>query len=413
MLGRWLQMRTDILLIEEPTRGIDVGTKVEIYRLLRDFANQGGAVLLVASDLIEVMGLCDRILVVRAGRIVAEVDAESATEKSVLERSLRSGSDDNRSRGASSVLLQIQMEQLRTGISPYTVSVPVLLFAALALAAPNFLDGQNLSNLSGQVTALLLVTLGQLVVCLVAGIDLSVGSVVGLASCIAATQSDPLVLIVLALALGLGVGLVNGCGVALAGIHPLIMTLSSMTFLQGLALLVLPIPGGGVPPFLLRAAKATILDMPVSLIWCAAAMTLLAVLLHRTRLGLHIFAVGANGSNARLNGVRSRRVTVIAYLLCSLLSVAAGLYLRGHVSSGDPTMGQAFALDSITAAALEGVRLTGGVGSILGCVTGTLTLGFVTNGINLLGISPFLRLAVTGTLLLVAICLQRRSTIGL
>jgi ribose transport system permease protein len=76
-------------------------------------------------------------------------------------------------------------------------------------------------------------------------------------------------------------------------------------------------------------------------------------------------------------------------------------------------MGQAFALDSITAAALGGVRLTGGVGSILGCVTGTLTLGFVTNGINLLDISPFLRLAVTGTLLLVAICLQRRSTIGL
>lgn len=208
------------------------------------------------------------------------------------------------------------MGQLRSGISRYTVSVPVLLFAALALAAPNFLDGQNLSNLSGQMTALLLVTLGQLAVCLVAGIDLSVGSVVSLASCIAAPQSDPLVLILLALALALGVGLVNGCGVALAGIHPLIMTLSSMTFLQGLAPLVLAIPGGGVPPFLLRVAKATILDMPASLIWCAAAMTLLAVLLHRTWLGLHVFAVDANESSARLSGVRSRRVTVIS--LCAV-----------------------------------------------------------------------------------------------
>ena len=219
--------------------------------------------------------------------------------------------------------------------------------------------------------------------------------------------------IVLALALGLAVGLVNGCGIAVAGIHPLIMTLSSMTFLQGLALLVLPIPGGGVPPVLLRAAKTTILGMPASLIWCAAAIALLGVLLYRTRLGLHIFAVGANGASARLNGVRSRRVTVAAYVLCSLLAVTAGLYLSGRVSSGDPTMGQAFALDSITAAALGGVRLTGGVGSILGVVTGSLTLGFVTNGINLLGISPFLRLVVTGTLLLVAICSQRRSTIGL
>jgi ribose transport system permease protein len=183
--------------------------------------------------------------------------------------------------------------------------------------------------------------------------------------------------------------------------------------LQGLALLVLPIPGGAVPPFLLRAAKTTVLGMPVSLIWCAAAVTLLAVLLHRTRLGLHLFAVGANGSNARLNGVHNRRVTVIAYVLSSLLSVAAGVYLSGRVSSGDPTMGQAFALDSIAAVALGGVRLTGGIGSILGCVTGTLTLGLIANGINLLGVSPFLRLAVTGTLLLLAICLQRRSTIGL
>jgi ribose transport system ATP-binding protein len=409
MLGRWLQTTIDTLLIEEPTRGIDVGAKVEIYRLLRDFAEQEGAVLLVSSELIEVIGLSDRILVVRAGSIVAELDSASATERSVLEQSLRSDSDDRRS--ATRPVTQVQ--QSRSGISRYTVSIPVLLFVALALTAPHFLDGQNVSNLAGQVTALLLVTLGQLLVCLVAGMDLSVGSVVSLASCIAATQSDPVVLIFLTMTLGLLVGLVNGCGVAVAGLHPLIMTLSSMTFLQGLSLLVLPIPGGGVPPFIQHAVKATILGMPASLAWCAVAMALVGVLLYRTRLGLHIFAVGANWASARLNGVRSSRVTVTAYVLCSLLSVAAGLYLSGRVSSGDPTMGQAFALDSITAVALGGVRLTGGVGSIFGVFTGTLTLGFVTNGINLLGISPFLRLVVTGTLLLVAICTQRRSSIGL
>jgi ribose transport system permease protein len=409
MLGRWLQTSIDTLLIEEPTRGIDVGARVEIYRLLRDFAEQGGAVLVVSSELIEAIGLSDRILVVRAGRIVAELDSASATERSVLELSLRSGSDDRRSVARPVT----QGEQSRSGITRYTVSLPVLLFAALALTAPNFVEGQNLSNLSGQITALLLVTLGQLMVCLVAGIDLSVGSVVSLASCISATQSDPAVLILFALALGLAVGLVNGCGIALAGIHPLIMTLSSMTFLQGLALLVLPIPGGSIQPFVLHAAKATVLGMPVALGWCAVAMAVAGVLLYRTRLGLHIFAVGANRTSARLNGVHSRRVTVAAYVLCSLLSVAAGLYLTGRVSSGDPTMGQAFALDSITAAALGGVRLTGGVGSIFGVLSGTLTLGFVTNGINLLGISPFLRLVVTGTLLLIAICSQRRSTVGL
>jgi len=410
MLGRWLLTGIDTLLIEEPTRGIDVGAKVEIYRLLRDFAERGGALLLVSSELIEVIGLSDRILVVRAGRIVAELDSASATERSVLGPSLRSGADDEQ-RSAS--LPVSAMKPARSGISRYTLSVPVLLFALLGLMAPNFLDEQNLSNLSGQITALLIVTLGQLAVSLVAGIDLSVGSVVSLASCIAATQTDPVVIILLVLTLALAVGLINGLGTAVAGIHPLIMTLSTMTFLQGLALLVLPIPGGHVPSFLLRAAKATVVGMPVSLVWCAAATTLTGVLLYRTRLGLHFFAVGGNGASARLNGVDSRRVKITAYVLCSFFSVAAGLYLAGRVSSGDPTMGQAFALDSITAAALGGIRLTGGVGSILGVFTGTVTLGFLTNGINLLGISPFLRLVVTGTLLLVAICSQRRSSIGL
>ncbi|HTQ09502.1 MAG TPA: sugar ABC transporter ATP-binding protein, partial [Fimbriimonadaceae bacterium] len=135
MLGRWLQGTTDTLLIEEPTRGIDIGAKVEIYRLLRDFVEQGGAVLLVSSELIEVIGLSDRILVVRAGRIVAELDSASATEQSVLDQSLRSGSDDHRSRSARRQVIQMG----RSGISRYTVSLPVLLFAALALTAPNFL----------------------------------------------------------------------------------------------------------------------------------------------------------------------------------------------------------------------------------------------------------------------------------
>jgi ribose transport system permease protein len=138
-----------------------------------------------------------------------------------------------------------------------------------------------------------------------------------------------------------------------------------------------------------------------------------ALLLHRTRLGLHLFAVGANARSAHLNGVRSTAVVVAAYVVCSLLAAVAGIYLAARVSSGDPTMGASFALESITAVALGGVQLTGGVGSVIGAVTGALSLGLITNGINLLGISPFLRGTLTGVLLLVAVCLQRRRGIGL
>ncbi|MDR7149406.1 ribose transport system permease protein [Hydrogenophaga palleronii] len=305
------------------------------------------------------------------------------------------------------------MSNARSGISRYTIGLPLLLFVVLALSASSFLTPQNLANVSGQVTALLIVTLGQLVVALVGGIDLSVGSVVSLASALVATQTDPVWGVVLALLMGVVVGLVNGAGVALAGIHPLIMTLASMTFLQGLAYVVLPIPGGQLASGLGQLATGTIWGLPRALLWCALGVAGVALLLHRTRLGLHIFAVGANARSAHLNGVRSAAVVVAAYVVCSLLASVAGIFLAARVSSGDPTMGASFALESITAVALGGVQLTGGVGSIVGAVTGALSLGLITNGINLLGISPFLRGTITGVLLLVAVSLQRRKGVGL
>ena len=305
------------------------------------------------------------------------------------------------------------MTPIRSGISRYTLALPLLLFAVLALAAPNFLAPQNLVNVSAQIAALLIVSLGQLLVALIAGIDLSVGSVMSLASCLVATQADPLVGVLLALGLGLLVGSVNGLGVAVAGIHPLIMTLSTMTFLQGLAYLLLPIPGGQVAAGLGQAANGTLWGLPLPLLWCAVCAALVFVLLHRTRLGLHIFAVGANARSAHLNGVRAVAVVVSAYVVCSLLAVVAGIYLAARVASGDPAMGAAFGLESVTAVALGGVQLTGGVGSILGVITGALSLGLITNGINLFGISPFLRGALTGALLLAAVCAQRRRVVGL
>lgn len=305
------------------------------------------------------------------------------------------------------------MKQLRSGVSRYTLGLPLLLLALLALAVPNFLAPQNLANVSGQITALLIVSLGQLLVALVAGIDLSVGSVMSLASCLVATQADPLWGITLALALGLVVGIGNGLGVAVAGIHPLIMTLATTTFLQGLAYLLLPIPGGQVAPALRQLATGNLWGLPQPLLWCALCAALVYLVLHRTRLGLHLFAVGAQARSAHLNGVRVVAVVVAAYVGCSLLAVVAGIYLAARVASGDPTMGAAFGLESVTAVALGGVQLTGGVGSILGVITGALSLGLITNGINLFGISPFLRGALTGALLLAAVCAQRRKVVGL
>lgn len=88
VLGRWLMAGARVLLCEEPTRGVDVGAKREIYRQLRLFAREGRAILVTSRELPELIGLCDRLLVIRDGRIVAEVQAKDATEDALLRAAL-------------------------------------------------------------------------------------------------------------------------------------------------------------------------------------------------------------------------------------------------------------------------------------------------------------------------------------
>ncbi len=301
----------------------------------------------------------------------------------------------------------------RTGLSRYTVGLPIVLALLLAATQADFRSPQNLLNFSGQIGALLIVALGQLFVTLVAGIDLSVGSVMSLASAIAATQANPLAAVALATSLGVTVGLVNGLGVALAGVHPLVMTLSTATFLQGLAYVVLPIPGGTIALHLGAAATSQVAGIPAPLLWCAAAALVASLVLRRTRFGAHLFAVGGHPRSAYLNGVRVQAVVVGAYMWCSVAAAWAGLFLAARVSAGDPALGASYALESVAAVALGGVQLTGGVGSVAGVVAGVLSLGLMTNGLNLFGVSPFMRGVLTGALLLAAVSLQRRRIVGM
>ena len=205
----------------------------------------------------------------------------------------------------------------------------------------------------------------------------------------------------------------NGIGVAFFGVHPLIMTLASMTFVQGLALLIMSAAGGTVPPLLIALAKTTVIGLPAAFFWCVVATAAVALLLYKTPFGLRIFALGANTQSAMLSGVGATAPRILCYTLCAFAGAIAGIYLTGRIASGDPTMGQPFGLNSVTAIALGGVQLSGGIGSVIGAVLGTVTLGLISNGMNLIGISPFFSAAVTGMLLLGAVSLQRRKAIGI
>jgi ribose transport system permease protein len=306
-----------------------------------------------------------------------------------------------------------QISDSRSGLSLSIMVIPVALIIILTTMAHGFASLENLSNLSSQIAALVIVAIGQMTVALVMGLDLSVGSVISLVTCMIATGGPLVLTIPFSFAVGIMVGLMNGWGVTTLRIHPIIMTLSSMTFLQGVTLMWQAIPGGHVPDIFSVIAAGHTLGVPHSLIWSAMCAVAFSMLLNCSRFGLHLYAVGGNAVSARLNGVAVKRVTVSAYVLCSMLAVIAGLYLAARIASGDPKIGASFGLDSITAIALGGTQLSGGVGGVASAIVGALSLGLISNGMNLLGISPFLQSSAKGLLLIVAICAQRRKTVGL
>ena len=84
VVGKWLQLRPRLLLLDEPTRGIDVGAKEEIYRVMETLAQEGMAILFASSELEEILGLADRVLVMHEGRLTGELSRDDLSEEAIM-----------------------------------------------------------------------------------------------------------------------------------------------------------------------------------------------------------------------------------------------------------------------------------------------------------------------------------------
>lgn len=294
-------------------------------------------------------------------------------------------------------------------MDPLAIPGLVFVLALIAVGAASssaFLGSFNISNVLIQVTPLILIALGQALVIGSGGFDLSVGSVISLSAVVAATLFEPLGVVpgvAVALTAGLAVGLVNGLLVA-AGLEPFLVTLATLSAVQGVALIVRPTPGGVVPQGY-TAIAGYLGTVPVALPAVLLVSLLVREFLRSTRTGAHLLAVGGSQDVARLLGVNVRRTLVTTYLISAGLAALAGLFLVARTRTGDPTIGARFALDSIAAVIVGGTLLTGGRVTVVGTLIGTLALGLIPNVMNLAHVSTFYQTATKGLVLVAAILL--------
>jgi ribose transport system permease protein len=292
--------------------------------------------------------------------------------------------------------------------SPILVAI-VALTLVLALAADNFLSAYNVSVLVRQAAFYGLVALGQTLVLLVGGIDLSVGAAAGLSAIvgsIALTQwgVHPWLVIPLTMAFGLCLGFVNGAFVAGLRLNPFIVTLATWEIFAGLTLVITE----GYPIRPLGEAfqvfgKGAVFGVPVPvLIWLAAGAILIWTL-SQTRFGRDVFAVGGNRDAAVLAGIRTRWVEFWCFGLAGMFAALAGILFASRMDAGQPSVGEGWLMPAITAAILGGTSLRGGQGSIVGTMLGALLLALLDNGTVLMNVSGFWQRVIVGGVVLIAV----------
>jgi len=315
----------------------------------------------------------------------------------------------------------------------------ILLSTYLSFATPHFLTTSNLTNVIRQSSITAILAVGQTLVILSAGIDLSVGAVAAISACTAAvmmTQQFNIagltigpvpfwVGLPIALVVGMLAGFINGFIISRGRIPDFIATLGTLTTLRGIALLItggLPVPShltatelkGYLPEQIIWLGNGSLFGIPTA--GLVALLTVIAgwFILRYTALGRTIYAVGGNRDAARVSGINIDRTKIAVYILCGLMAAIGGVVLAGRLNSANALMADGEELRSIAAVVIGGTNLFGGEGGVIGSLIGALIMGVLSNGLNLLNVSAFWQRVVQGMVIILVVVFDqwRRRRFG-
>ena len=283
-----------------------------------------------------------------------------------------------------------------------------LLVIAASFASPAFLSTKNIQNILTEGAPLGMVVIGQMFVIMVRGLDLSVASLMATVAVIGTefnAQSDGMIPVIFAacLAFSVLVGLTNGLLVTKRQVSPFLATLAMMIVLQGLRFAMTKgAPSGALPEGFRTLGTGLLAGLPINLLVLTLMAVVFGVRLHRTAFGRRVYMVGGSPRASELVGVNSDRVTILCYVISSVCACLGGLFLVGYVGSVDNWVGQGYELQSIAAAVMGGIALTGGRGTIGGALVGALILIVLFNIVLLLGFPVEVQYILQGIIIVVA-----------
>ena len=294
------------------------------------------------------------------------------------------------------------------GVFVWVLLAVIIIFSIFA--SPMFIRTRNLRNVFLiQPVGIGIATLGQAVIIISGGIDMSIGAAVSFLTSIAGglyrdyPEIGVMPVMLIIAGLGLLIGLVNGLLVVRLKIAPFMATLATMSVIQGGIFIYTKKTIGGIPKSFRFIAEGSIGPVPVCFIYFAVVIAAVLIVLNASRFGRHLYAVGSNEWVASITGIAVKRVKMSAYLIGGLLTGLASIFLAGRMGGGGPLVGKGYELDTITAAVIGGIALSGGEGNAAGAVGGVLILAIFSNMMNILDVNPYIQMLLKGLILITAV----------
>ena len=410
MFGREIAAQPTVLLVDEPTKGVDIGARGEIYQRLRAIADQGMAVLVSSSDGIELEGICDRVLIFARGRIVNELTGAEVTDAAITKANLTA----TVSRASKIAAARRESSWRRFYAGDHFPALILAVLTLIILGGTQALNGYFLSafSIKSILTFLGILTFlssAQLATVLVGSIDLSIGPLAGfcvvLASFLApdgiagGALAAGVLLIVLFTA---AFGLLQGLLITSLRLPAIVVTIATFIGLQGVSLLLRPIAAGTIDDAVSDVAQFPLGPIPAGL---ALGLVMVAVaewLLYRTAFGRSFRAVGSSALASYRLGIDSRRLTWLAFVISGFLTGIGGLMLAGQVGIGSPSTGTDYTLMSITVVVLGGASVAGGRGSFISTLFGAALVQATSSASSFIDANSSVHYTVIGTLTLLA-----------
>ena len=414
VLAKWLSADTDVIIFDEPTKGIDVGAKQEIYRLLFLLASRGKSILVISSEMEELIRVCDRIYCLREGSVSGEVSRQEFSEE-IIGRMILADTDKKvteedlpEKKDSSALPIRSMIKKLPL---PPAFFMSLLLILIFTLGVDHYLSFSNFANVLSQSAALLVLACGQALVILIQGTDLSLGSMVsfiGVLWIFLLNLNLPMaVSVFLCVACGAVCGLLNGVIVAKGKLPVFIVTLGTQNIFKSLALLFC---GSQTlyykSPLFRFLAKGGFLGITY-ISWIALiCFAVTIVMVNRTRFGMRVRGIGGNPQGVSYSGagIVSNQIRVFVY--AGVMAAICALILCCRIESGNPNAGAGMEFNTIAAALLGGISMREGKGRVGGIFFGVFLILLLKSGLTQIGMSSTYQNATIGIVVLTAIIID-------